>query len=227
MSDRRAVATGVADGHVSVSAATSRGRAGCGPPIIRGTLRRMRFREVVGVLFVAGIAAGCSSEAPDAVADEHYEWGNVTVDVTTSTMAPKGLALRVTGQPSALVFPSRTPPSLDGALVEATYTCGTPGLSQLMLSSCTLREDETKIPCLEAIFTSQGSVRGNYVDPTGARCTVTAGTAVIRIPRTPPVGTSHDAAVGTFTLECEDAAGEMKLLDGDFAVTTLSLVLLC
>ena len=187
----------------------------------------MRSVWVGSLLFLGGIASGCSSVETEAVPDEHYEWGNVTVDFTATGKAPRSLTLRVTGQTAPLVFPSRTPPSIDGALVEPRYTCGgDPGPYEIALSGCIPRDDGTRVPWLEAVFTPEG-VRGSYIDPTGARCDLTAGTAAFRIPRTPPLGTSNDAAVGSFTLECQDAVGGTKQLEGEFVVTARVLVLTC
>jgi hypothetical protein len=187
----------------------------------------MRSAWVAGVLCLVGIAAGCSSVETDDAADEHYAWGNVTVDIIAATSkGPHNLTLRVTGEPAPLVFPSRTPSSFHGARVEVRYTCGPLVPYEVALVASTLRDDDTQIPWLEAVFAPEG-VSGTYIDPTWARCDLTAGTAALRIPRIPPLGTSRDAAVGSFSLECQDAVGGTKQLEGELEVTALTSILLC
>jgi hypothetical protein len=134
--------------------------------------------------------------------------------------------VEVSDQTSALDATLQFPPTTlfdptDGAGVTALSICG---LEEVRIFSCAgqYREDATAAApgCLAAVL-DPGGATGEFIHPTGVRCSVNSASGTINLP---PLRNSprSEAATGTFVLDCAAADGTTLKLQGTFALPMYS-----
>jgi hypothetical protein len=153
---------------------------------------------------------------------EDYVLGAVQVHVGPSTVPPADLVLEISDQAALLnttlqFYPATHFDPTDGAGVSALTICG---LEELRIFSCAGQhhDDATAAApgCLAAVLDKWGAT-GEFIHPTGVRCSVNAASGIIHLPpfRNPP---SDGAATGTFVLECAEGDGTTLKLQGTFTL---------
>lgn len=168
-------------------------------------------------------------------------WGDVTVQVTPTNLAPGTFTLQVIDPtiPDTRTFnypvATRFSPNNDGAYLMVRYTCGGPAaVDQVAVFSCDAGgiAGGTDTPgCIGVTFDQRGPM-GNFEDTDGNSCSVTSGSASFHIPppsfSAPPVDASRpDAASGSFNLDCVRPDGTHLNLNARFVIPVESRVLLC
>lgn len=165
-----------------------------------------------------------------------YTWGDVTVRVAPTSIAPGTFVLDVTDLttiPNVVVtstFQSASgsnPP--DGAFGRAVYSCAAGAVTEVLLYTCIHQGSVVADPgCLSVYFDSSG-LTGDYVSLSGASCVIKSGTANIQLPvPLPPVdGAPPDAATGSFMLECDGNGGARMQLNARFDIFVQPGFLLC
>ena len=182
-----------------------------------------------GILGIGGSGGGTGLVGGGGEMDggtEDYVLGAVQVHVAPTGASASGLTLEVSdlsGAPNAtLQFPPATNfDPTDGAGVTALTICG---LEEVRIFSCAgqYREDATAAApgCLAAVFDQRGAT-GEFIQPTGVRCSVNTAAGVVNLPPLLSSSPSGEAATGTFILECAGSDGTALTLQGTFALPML------
>ena len=169
-------------------------------------------------------------------------WGDVTVQVGATNLAPGNLFLSVgdpttAAPPRGFTYPSTTrfSPNNDGAYIMIRYTCGGPAaVDQVALFSCAADGivGGTGTPGCTGVTFDQRGPMGNFVDTDGTSCGVVSGTASFHVPppgfSAPPTDASTpDAASGSFNLDCVRPDATHLNLNARFVIPVETRVLLC
>jgi hypothetical protein len=182
-----------------------------------------------GILGIAGTSGTGSIGGGGGIGGgpEDIDWGAVKVHIAPTGSTASGLTLEVSDQAGALNATLQFPPAIhfdptDGAGVTALTICG---LEEVRIFSCAgqYREDATAAApgCLAAVF-DPGGATGEFIHPSGVRCSVAAASGIINLPplfRDTPAG---QTATGSLVLECAGSDGTTLKLQGTFALPTFS-----
>jgi hypothetical protein len=193
-----------------------------------------------GTSSTAGSAGGDDAGAGGSAYNGVTTWGDVTVEIGPTNLAPGNLSMHVIDPTNldsgrAFIYPASTKlyPN-DGAYIAVRYGCATTAVDQVAVSSCAADgfAGGTATPgCIGVTFDQRGPM-GNFVDTDGTSCDVTTGSASFHIP--PPdvpnpaqAGPTPDVASGSFTLDCVRPYGTHLSLTARFVIPVETRVLLC
>ncbi len=187
-----------------------------------------------------GAAGGATAGSPFLGT---YTWGDVSVRIISTSMAPGYLIVQVFDPTSPVGrifnYPSTTGwAPTDGAYVEARYGCASTALYQVDLHSCgssspvVVTTGAVTPACVDVSFNAQG-ITGSFVDTDGTRCDIGSGSAMFQIPP-PDLDPSPEGppsppgtAGGQFKVDCARGDGTYLRLEGIFIIPAASSFLAC
>lgn len=160
-----------------------------------------------------------------------YRWGDVSIHVAPTGAGTTGsMTLWIADKNNPAAPPTTLMFGDDAQLVSHHGCTGDPTLHGVEILSCARDfADGTAMPgCLYVSLDKHLGIRGNFVQPSGARCDIRSGSADITLPD--PWWSQDgrpEAATGSFLFQCRGGDGTDLELEGVFVLPQSPSILLC